>query len=104
MIVVTIGEEEQVKVGRGADCECKFSDISVSRSHALFKFVGGRFVIEDLASKYGTLVELSEPFPIMKEDKLTVQVNRSVVSFRLKEPWRCFCCVKKKTKTEETTD
>ncbi len=46
-----------IKVGRGHDCQVRVTDISVSRLHGFFrKSSQGFFLLEDNASKFGTLV------------------------------------------------
>ncbi len=45
-----------VFVGRGAECAIRTDDAMVSRRHAQIRFDGQRYVIEDLGSANGTLV------------------------------------------------
>jgi len=46
----------EVTIGWGHECDVRVTDISVSRSHALLKKIGEDYYIEDLNSKFGTLV------------------------------------------------
>ena len=50
--------------GRGNDTQIKISDISVSRNHALIKLENNKFFIEDLLSKFGTLVLIQKPIEL----------------------------------------
>lgn len=47
---------EGIKFGRSHDCEIRITDISVSRNHALLKFLNNKFIVFDNKSKFGTLV------------------------------------------------
>src|SRR5205823_2275140 len=45
-----------VFVGRGLDCAIRTDDAMVSRKHSKIYLEGGRYVVEDLGSANGTLV------------------------------------------------
>src|SRR5688500_4211440 len=45
-----------VFVGRGLDCAIRTDDAMVSRKHSQIRLEGGRYVVEDLGSANGTLV------------------------------------------------
>jgi pSer/pThr/pTyr-binding forkhead associated (FHA) protein len=49
--------EEGIKLGRGHECEIRITDISVSRNHALIKFIDNSFTVFDNKSKFGTLIK-----------------------------------------------
>lgn len=46
-----------VKLGRNASCDIVIREKDVSREHALFSFDGKHFILEDLKSKNGTIVD-----------------------------------------------
>jgi hypothetical protein len=50
------GEEHELMIGRHHSCDVVLGDLSVSRRHARLKFRDGRWVLQDLASTNGTLV------------------------------------------------
>lgn len=50
----------QYKKGRGADCDIRITDISVSRTHAIIRLEKDGFYIEDNMSKFGTLIWLKD--------------------------------------------
>jgi hypothetical protein len=56
----------EFKVGRGHDSDIRVSDISVSRYHARIKYEEGKFWLEDNTSKFGTLVQIKNKIPIIK--------------------------------------
>src|SRR5689334_8874813 len=45
-----------VYVGRGLDCAIRTDDAMVSRKHSQIRMEGGRYIVEDLGSANGTLV------------------------------------------------
>jgi len=84
MILLSIIEEgEQIKMGRGHECDLRENDISVSRLHAYIKYNNGKFTIIDNNSKFGTLILLRKPYQIEKK-KVALQTGRTVITFSLK--------------------
>jgi hypothetical protein len=81
--VLKIKRDECVKLGRGHQCEMRISDISVSRLHALIRYENDQFLLIDNNSKFGTLVLMTEPYPI-GEEKMAVQIGRTVLTCTLK--------------------
>eukprot|EP01017_Pseudomicrothorax_dubius_P038859 TRINITY_DN588_c0_g1_i10.p1 TRINITY_DN588_c0_g1~~TRINITY_DN588_c0_g1_i10.p1 ORF type:complete len:527 (-),score=115.43 TRINITY_DN588_c0_g1_i10:161-1741(-) len=75
--------EDGVKLGRGHQCDVRIGDISVSRLHAQIKYEGGKFLLLDNNSKFGTLILLGDHFPI-SEEKVAVQIGRTVITFVVK--------------------
>lgn len=63
--------DDQIKLGRGHQCEIRISDISVSRLHAFIKYEKGNFIIIDNNSKFGTLVRLQQQY-VIGNDKIAV--------------------------------
>ena len=53
---VELSPTETVYVGRGLECAVRTDDGMVSRRHSQVRMEGGRFVIEDLGSANGTLL------------------------------------------------
>lgn len=75
--------EGGIKLGRNHECHIRINDISVSRVHSIIKLIGGRFVIFDNESKFGTLVKVRQDMPI-DFDKKAFQVGRTVLTIKLK--------------------
>lgn len=68
------------KLGRGHESDIKLSDISVSRTHAVINATPEGYVLEDNASKFGTLLLLQgEEQEIDWSDGLSVQTGRSIM-------------------------
>ena len=79
-----------VKVGRGHDSQVRVTDISVSRFHAgIKKSSRGEFVVEDNGSKFGTLVLVRKPLLLKKNQKVSLQIGRSMVDLSVHLPNNC---------------
>ena len=77
---------EGIKLGRGHDCEIRITDISVSRNHALIKFLNGAFHVFDNKSKFGTLVKDERmEVAVTPEYPQAIQIGRTVVILELKK-------------------
>ena len=76
---------EGIKLGRGHECEIRITDISVSRNHALIKFIGENFVIFDNKSKFGTLVKEENMSIEISKGARGVQIGRTTLNFEVKK-------------------
>lgn len=83
IIVVHNVPADGIKLGRGHQCDVRIADISVSRLHAFIRLIGGRFVLFDNESKFGTLVRLRRNCAIGFE-KRAFQIGRTVLTIKLK--------------------
>jgi len=84
MILLSIsGNDNQIKMGRGHECDLRENDISVSRFHAYIKYQDGQFFVFDNNSKFGTLVLLRRDYQIERK-KIALQIGRTVITFSLK--------------------
>jgi predicted component of type VI protein secretion system len=79
--VVCPENKNTVKMGRGHQCEIRLQDISVSRMHSEIKFESGDFYVNDLNSKFGTLVRVDKTVELSSKVKL--QVGRSLYKFQV---------------------
>jgi hypothetical protein len=85
MILLSVpGDSNQIKMGRGHECDLRENDISVSRLHAYIKYENGQFIIIDNNSKFGTLILLRKNYKIEKK-KIALQIGRTVITFSLKQ-------------------
>ena len=82
MVIICLfnNKKDEFFLGRGHEASFKISDISISRVHAKISLKHDEIVLDDLGSKFGTLllirknIELSE----MLEKKMRIQIGRSV--------------------------
>jgi pSer/pThr/pTyr-binding forkhead associated (FHA) protein len=76
---------DDFKVGRSVETDMKIADISVSRTHSFFKLQDGKLFVEDNGSKFGTLVKIQRPLPVLNSktdgsSKSTlIQVGRTLL-------------------------
>jgi len=77
-LLIFIENSSQFYLGRGQDCDVKISDISVSRKHARIRFENNEIILEDVGSKFGTLVLANEEVEI-NENVKTLQIGRSLI-------------------------
>ena len=79
--VIAPENKNSVKIGRGHQCEIRLQDISVSRQHSEIKFEYGEFFVNDLNSKFGTLVRLDKVTEL--SSKIKLQIGRSLYKFQV---------------------
>ena len=74
-------KKEEFFLGRGHEASFKISDISISRVHAKIYLKEDNIVIDDLGSKFGTLLLVRNNVDVneMLEKKMKIQIGRSVV-------------------------
>ena len=81
MIFLFPKKKEEFFLGRGHEATFKVSDISISRVHCKISMSGNKIALDDLGSKFGTLVLIKDKdieIKDMIEKKLKIQSGRSV--------------------------
>lgn len=73
-------EKEEYFLGRGHEATFRVNDISISRVHAKIYMKNGLIKVDDLGSKFGTLLLLRNDLEIeeMKRKKMKIEAGRSV--------------------------
>jgi len=102
---------DDFKVGRSVETDMKIADISVSRTHSFFKIINGKLFVEDNGSKFGTLVKIQRPLPVLCSDgsskSTLIQVGRTLLFLNMqtvnKIKMRC-ASVKRKNVHVDGTD
>jgi len=85
LILLNINDpNQQIKLGRGHECDLRENDISVSRLHAFIRYQDGHFNISDNNSKFGTLILLRKNLKVEKDRKIALQFGRTITTFILK--------------------
>ena len=70
-------------LGKGADCDVIIRDAHASQRHAVIHCKGGEYTVEDLDSKYGTLLDdeaLHEKLPL--PDGARIRIGGTELRFR----------------------
>ena len=75
--VISTAAKSCIRLGRGHDSDMRINDISVSRCHAVIRFEGGVFRLEDNSSKFGTLVKVAGPLTV--SERVVLQTGRSLL-------------------------
>jgi len=74
--------QRPLTMGRGRECGVRIADVSISRCHATISCKGGRFVLQDSGSKFGTCVAM--PWVQVDDSKpVSLQVGRTVLTLSL---------------------
>ncbi|CAD8211543.1 unnamed protein product [Paramecium octaurelia] len=71
---------DNIKIGRGFQCDIKAQDITVSRHHATIKLTDGNFMIQDNKSKFGTLVSIDKKVSIDCA-ACSLQIGKLLINF-----------------------
>ncbi len=74
---ITVDSDRSITVGRSPDCDVQLNDSAVSRRHATISRADGDWVIVDLGSRNGTLVDdvpltANTQTPLRPGDRLTI--------------------------------
>ena len=74
-------KKEEYFLGRGHEATFKISDISISRVHAKFYLKDDNIIIDDLGSKFGTLLLVRNAIDVSEiiKKKMKIQIGRSVI-------------------------
>lgn len=93
--VITLESGKSVSIGRSQDVELRFTDISVSRKHAMIFSSGKGVFISDNRSKFGTLIKMKKVFSLAKGKNLSLQIGRTMIHVCAKKKFTCkkCCCI-----------
>src|SRR5574341_2486965 len=76
----------ETRIGKGPQNDIILADASVSSTHALISFENGVYILSDLGSRNGTLLNdarITEPRPLQHGD--LIKMGHCTITFRLKE-------------------
>lgn len=87
MSVATLNEYNLFEKGRATESDLRVNDSSVSRFHAAINLVGGQFYIQDLESRYGTMVLVDEPEKLIEEqgNHFLLEISGVKIECKIKE-------------------
>ena len=74
-------KKEEYFLGRGHEATFKISDISISRVHSKFYIKDNNIFIDDLGSKFGTLVLIRKDVDLNEivDKKIKIQTGRTTL-------------------------
>lgn len=82
--VISLADNKLLTLGRSQQNDVCIADVSVSRSHATISFHGGKFVLKDNKSRFGTLVAMKKPLKL--GEFIGIQVGRTVLNLQAVSP------------------
>ena len=91
--VISFQDKKNIRLGRGHDSDIRLSDISVSRNHANIKLTYAGLFLDDVSSKFGTLVRIKKPIVMDPGTKLSLQSGRTLMEISVKKPFSFFSCL-----------
>ena len=84
-------------IGRANNSDIRLSDISVSRNHSVISFDNGEFFIDDIGSKFGTLLLIQNNILFLPYKEISIQTGKCHLVFYLMRTFLgCFKCIKNK--------
>ena len=84
IFVISLKTNNYVNIGRANNSNIRLSDVSVSRNHAKITFSKGDFYLEDIGSKFGTLVLIQNNILFLPNKNINIQTGKSHFLFKLK--------------------
>ena len=94
IFVISLKLKRQIYIGRANISNIRLSDVSVSRNHAKLKYCNGEFYLEDIGSKFGTLVLIQNNILFLPYKDTNIQTGRSLLMFKLRRTciglFKCF--------------
>ena len=84
-------------IGRANNSDIRLSDISVSRNHSVISYDNGEFYIDDIGSKFGTLLLIQNNILFLPYKEISIQTGKCHLVFYLMRTFLgCFKCYKNK--------
>jgi len=88
--VIDFKGKDILKCGRSNISDVRIPDISVSREHSLLFLLKGNIYIDDVCSKFGTLLQINHDLVVIPDFKLAVQIHKSLTKFSVKRTCKSF--------------
>ncbi len=76
-------DRNSVKLGRASEADVRITDISVSRTHAELKLIKGSFYINDMSSKFGTLVQIKNNMVVLPYSQIGIQLRKNFLLLKM---------------------
>lgn len=90
--VISFQDKKNIRLGRGHDSDIRLPDISVSRNHANIKLASSGLFLDDVSSKFGTLIKIKKPIFLSPGMKFSVQCGRTLLEISIKKPFSFLGC------------
>ena len=97
IFVISLKIKDYIIIGRANNSDIRLSDVSVSRNHSNISYYNGNFYIDDIGSKFGTLLLIQNNILFLPYKDLNIQTGKNHLIFRLVRTFLgCFKCFKNK--------
>ena len=97
IFVISFKEKNYLIMGRANNSDIKLNDISVSRNHSIIRYNNGKFYIDDIGSKFGTLLLIQNNILFLPYKEINIQTGKCHLTFYLvRTCLGCFKCYKNK--------
>ena len=84
IFVISFKSNNHVNIGRANNSNIRLSDVSVSRNHAKIKYSNGELFLEDISSKFGTLILIQNNVLFLPNKTVSIQTGKSHLIFNLR--------------------
>lgn len=81
--IIKFDHKTTITVGRSNNSDIKMSDPSISRNHSVMILDSNKFYLQDLNSKFGTMIELKRNILFLPNKPFSVQINKYYLYFEL---------------------
>ena len=84
IFVMSFKLKDYLMIGRANNSDIRLSDVSVSRNHSIISYYDGNFYIDDIGSKFGTLLLIQNNILFLPYKEISLQTGKCHLIFRLK--------------------
>ena len=84
IFVISLKTNNQINIGRANNSNIRLSDVSVSRNHAKLRYSNGDFYLDDIGSKFGTLLLIQNNILFLPYKDINIQSGKHFLMFKLR--------------------
>ena len=97
IFVMSFKQKDYLVIGRANNSDIRLNDVSVSRNHSMISYSNGNFYIDDIGSKFGTLLLIQNNIQFLPYKDISIQSGKCHMLFKLKRTCLgCFKCYQNK--------
>ena len=83
IFVVSFKSKNNFIIGRANDADIPLNYPSISRNHCMLSYSQGNFYVDDLGSKFGTLLLIQNNILFLPFKEITIQIGKFLLIFKL---------------------
>ena len=83
IFVMSFKLKNYLTIGRANNSDIRLSDVSVSRNHSKISYFDGNFYIDDIGSKFGTLLLIQNNILFLPYKRISIQTGKCHLIFKL---------------------